>query len=314
MEGLRLGLVGCGGRAGFHIRGLETCENTNIVAVCDLDEARANERATSLGATAYTDLDKMLAQEGLDGVIIATAAVARGGPELACVEANIPFLVEKPVAVDMETARKVAEKVRESGVITCVGYQLRYSEVSRAIARWSADRKIGLIEGRYWCGAARTHMRTGPDQLLEQVTHTFDLIRFFAGEIEEVFGYEGRNLLDGDGLPDVHAVAIKLANGAIGTVSSTWGSGNHSSQTNNLNLFAGDEKVEYRRTEAIHNSADVLEPVAGMTIHEAFVHAIRTGDRSQILTPYEEGVKSLAIPLAATLSAKTGRPVRVADL
>lgn len=314
MDTLRIGLIGCGGRSRFHIAGLNEVENVRIVAVCDLDSERAKERAEPLGAAVYTDVEDMLNKEQLDGVCIATAALARGGPEIACAQAGVPFLVEKPVAVDMETAHEVAAHVRASGVITSVGYQLRYGGTSRAVWEWSKGKRIGMAEGRYWCGAARARRRTPPGQLLEQVTHTFDLMRFWIGDVEEVFSYQALTLLDEGDMPDVHAVAMRFVNGAVATVSSTWGSHPRASEANVVNLFAGDEYVTYGRSQVTQFPDGPMEPVEGPTIHEAFVTAIRTGDSSPILTPYEDAVKSLAVSIAADESARVGRPIRVADL
>lgn len=314
MDTLRVGIIGCGNRVRYHLAGMTATGRVRIVATCDLDIERAKEKAEPFGAAVYTDAETMLTKERLDAVCIGTAALHRGEPEILCAEAGVPFLVEKPVAVDMETAFKVAAKVREAGVPTCVGYQLRYDGISRAVLEWSKQRSVGLVEGRYWCGAARSRPARKPGQLLEQVTHTFDLMRYWVGEVEEVFAYEARTLLDGDGMPDVHAVALKFANGAIGTVSATWGSHTGIAEANVVQLFAGDERVEYRRSKATHIPAGELDPVSGPTIHESFVQAVQAGDASLVLTPYLDAVKTLAVSIAAEESGRLGRPVRVTDL
>ena len=57
---------------------------------------------------------------------------------------------------------------------------------------------------------------------------------------------------------------------------------------------------------------DKTEP--GPTIDEVFVNAVRSGDASQILSPYTDAVKTLEISLAANLSAQENRLVEISSL
>lgn len=314
---IHIGLVGCGKRSRSHVAGFREVPDAKITAVCDLDESSAQAIGGPLGAAVYRDIETMLDNESLDAVCIVAPAYVRGVLEVACIDRGVPFLIEKPVATDLQTAQKVAARVKEAGVIAAVAYQLRYGSAARAIRRWSETNRVGLAEGRYWCGFARARGVVAEDpriggQLLEQVTHTFDLMRHWIGDVVEVFAYQGRTLVEEPGkVNDSSAIALKFANGAIATVSSTWGSFEKPAESNIVTLFAGDQRIEYRRDRTLIAPEGELPPLPGPTLHEAFVAAVQSGDPRSILTPYDEAVRTLAVSLAANESAETGRPVRL---
>lgn len=323
LESVRIGFIGCGGNARGHMRRLGGLEGVQVVAVADVVAEAAEAAAQITGGRPYTDYRRMLDEERLDAVYVSIPVFAHGQIELDLIERNLPFFVEKPVALDMETARRIEAAVAKAGLLTCVGYQLRYLPHARYAREWLAGRKISMITGNYWCGSGRgtgwhVHMEKSGGQLVEQATHTLDLFRYFGGEVEEVFSYQANRVLTHTAAPDVYAVALRFASGAIGSLTTVWhGDPKDWSEANRVRLFYDEYRLAWSVREVTLSPADpAFTPPAepGPSIDEVFVDAVRTGDRSGILTPYEEGVRSLAISLAANESARTGKPVRIADL
>lgn len=314
---IRIGLIGCGNRSRVHIAGFEATSGARIAAVCDVDAERAEETGTRLGVPAYHDVAAMLEKESVDCACIVAPAFVRGEIEELCIDAGVPFLLEKPVAVELEIAARISERLRRSGLLACIGYQLRYGAEARAISRWSEGRRIGMAEGRYWCGFARQRPEVAENpriggQLIEQVTHTFDLMRYWMGEVDEVFSFQTRGLVERDGpANDSSAVALKFKRGAVASVSATWGSSPKHGEANVVTLFAGDERVEYRTGSARLTPGELLETREEPTLHQSFVEAVRTGDASGVLSSYDDALRTLLVSVAANESAKTGQPVRV---
>ncbi len=314
---IRIGLIGCGVRSRVHIAGFGGTSNARIAAVCDVDDQKALEVGNTLGVPAYQDAAAMLENEQIDAACIVAPAFVRGVIEDVCIDAGVPFLLEKPVAVEVEIAARISERLRASGLMACIGYQLRYGAEARAIRRWSEGRQIGLTEGRYWSGSARRRPEVAENpriggQLIEQVTHTFDLMRYWMGDVEEVFSYQTRSLVERAGTAnDSSAVALKFADGAVGSTLATWGSSAKYGEANVVTLFAGENRVEYRTGKAPMTPQGPLETVDGPTLHEAFVEAVRTGDPAGILSPYDDALQTLLVSVAANESARTGKPVRI---
>ena len=111
-------------------------------------------------------------------------------------------------------------------------------------------------------------------------------------------------------IPDVYAVNLKFANGAIGSLSSAClmregggGSG--------IQILLKDMRVEIGGAGIVVNPKDSGEagPIPEtQDIDQVFMNAIRTGDGSSILSDFEDGARSLDISIAANRSAESGKP------
>src|SRR5687768_14207348 len=327
---VRIGFIGCGGNARGHMRSVANVPGAKIVGVCDVVPEAAKAAAEQTGAEAYTDVRALLDRNDLSALYVSIPVFAHGEPELAIVERGLPMLVEKPVALNMDTARRVAAAVKEKDLLTCVGYQLRYrgsADAARQLLAAPDAGPVGIVHGIYWCGTGRQHGQTwrtelakSGGQILEQATHTLDMMRFLLGDVAEVFAHFGRAILgEGHGdAPDVHAVTLKFASGAVGTLSTTWALDTKDwSFANVLQIGYGENRMVWR-VDALTVSHETqtrdVERGPDGNIDAIFIDAVRTGDRSKIRSDYAEGVRSLALCLAINESARRGQPVRVADM
>ena len=324
-ELVRVGFIGCGGNARGHMGRVKDLEFAEVTAVCDTVEALAHKASLDYGGRSYTDLDKMLDEAGIDCVVISIPVFAHGGPERAALARNIPFLVEKPVSREMDTAREIEELVRKQELITAVGYQLRYSVTSTRARALLTNEPIGLAVGSYWCGTGRmdpsrwtVQMARSGGQIHEQATHTIDMIRYLAGEIDEVFCYSGKQILHEIDCPDANVVSWQHSNGALGTLTTSWAMDPSDWRFANQVHITGDAlHLHWSAPKLLvkRGSNDVEEVTGGgPSIDEAFCRAVQTGDPSGILSPYSDGLKTMAISLAALKSAETGQPVKPSEL
>src|SRR5699024_10090443 len=144
----------------------------------------------------------------VQGIYICTPPFARDGLEQAAIAKGIHLLVEKPVALDMEKVWTNAKLAEEAGIIHTSGYCLRYLDIVQEAKEYLKDKQVDLIIGdrigghppATWWGK----MALSGGQLVEQSTHQLDLIRYLAGEFEEVYGvFEQRHMKEID--PDADA-------------------------------------------------------------------------------------------------------------
>ena len=101
---VRLGFIGTGGMAGAHMKNLQTFDDVEFVAMCDIVADKVEERTKEYGGTPYTDFQKMFDKEELDAVYICTPPFAHGDQERIACEKGIPMFIEKPIAVRLEQA------------------------------------------------------------------------------------------------------------------------------------------------------------------------------------------------------------------
>ena len=315
---LSVGFIGAGGMANAHMESIAGLDHAEIVSICDLDATRADEASAKFGGKACTDYREMLSSGHLDAVYVVTPPFVHGEIELAIIERGIPFLVEKPVALDLDTARRVRDAVAAKGLITSVGYQLRYLPGIQQARAYLDGRTIGMIVGNYWstmidAGWWPIREKSG-GQIVEQATHIVDLMRYLGGEIVEV-GARMAHRGDWDShvdIPDVFTARVGFENGALGQITTTcmlkeWNIG--------LNIMLDGARLNWQMDTLAAFPATTELPArerfpAG-NIDDVFLRAVRSGDPSAIRSDYAEGVRTLAVTLAANTSAETEATVRV---
>jgi myo-inositol 2-dehydrogenase/D-chiro-inositol 1-dehydrogenase len=302
------------------MRRLMELADARVVGVCDLVPDLAHEAAALTGAEAYTEHRSLLDRSDLDAVYISIPVFAHGEPEMAVIERGLPFLVEKPVALDLATAKQIEAAVREKQLLAAVGYQLRYAGTVGLAQERLAGQRLGMVIGRYWCDSGSgdpsrwlRQMGKSGGQLVEQATHTIDIMRLLGGEIEEVFCYQTRQILAGIDCPDFTASTMRFAGGAVGTLTTAWC---YEQDWNNANvvdiLFENTRLCWSAAKLAVIENREASEYSApGPGIDEVFVQAVRERDAALIRSPYADAVRSLAVSLALNDSAARNEPARV---
>lgn len=341
---VRIGFIGVGGIAASHLINLVQIPEADVVALCDLSEdviartrSRVNERLARLyaytgrqgrfleGAT-YTDYRAMLRSERLDAVYVCLPPFAHGEPEEAVIEAGLPFLVEKPVALHLPLADRLLAMVRERELVTSVGYQTRYTTTAQKAKELLEGKTIGMVVVmRFGSTPEKAWYRfqdKSGGQLIEMATHQVDLLRYLVGEIKTVYAAAATRINhkrqpDYD-IHDVNCMTLEFENGVVGNFANNFISGHGTpSEAQGLHIFAEGLTLSIgaglTALTAAGKESFPRDPNGMYKEDEAFVQAVATGDRSRILSDYENGVRTLAVTLAADHSARTKQPVHVAD-
>lgn len=321
-EPVRIGFLGAGGIAGHHLKQLQEIPEARIQCICDTVPERARSRTQEFGGAAYTDVRRMLDEQELDALYVCIPPFAHEDAELLAAKRGIHLFVEKPVALSMEKAWEVAAAIREAGIMSAVGYSLRYLPATEAARRYLQGKAVAMVTCNRWGGLPATPwwrvMDQSGGQLVEMTTHQVDLMRYLVGEVGEVHArYARRALLDVPNVtvPDVQIATFGFENGAIGSMTTscalTQGGGR-----SDMDFILRDALLHYttRDVKVMPEGAPQPEPAPEQpSIDHAFVTALRTGDRSHIRCDYEDGLRTLAVTLAANESARTGQPVRVGE-
>lgn len=320
---LQIGIVGTGWFGRMHAEKLAAMEGVQVSAFCGSSIEKAEQAARAYSdARSYDSITNMLDDSKLDAVYICTPPFAHGEIELALVERGIPFLVEKPIGVDEETPNRIRQEIARKQLITSVGYHFRYMESASRAKEMLADRTPVMAQGQWMGGMPGVYwwrnMATSGGQFVEQTTHIVDMMRYLLGEVHEVYAAYGNVLMaqreEGVTVPDVGAVTMKLASGAVATISNTCAirggdrSGLQIYTDKGMLEVSGEALTDFeegKRTEyKSHNNPYQSE-------NEAFLHAVRTGDASRILSDYEDAWQTHRVTMAANESARSGLPVKL---
>ncbi|UUN30821.1 Gfo/Idh/MocA family protein [Streptomyces sp. FIT100] len=345
---VRIGFVGVGYIAKEHLKRVLTDPEARVVALCDTDPAAAEATRSSvlekLWATApqellvpfaeaplYAEPVRMFQEERLDAVFVCLPPFAHGEVEFAAIEAGLPLLVEKPVALDLSLARRISGALRAKGLIGAAGYQSRYSQIVPFVRETLGDRKIAMtlahrfakLPPRDWY---RHQARSG-GQVVEMATHQVDLLRLLVSDISTVYVSGARRIAthETSEILDASVASLTYANGAVGSLVTNMVSG-HGNPTyaRGIHIFAEGLTVSILGHEGESRTVEVVTADGrqewtliddSMAVQDrAFVRAVRDSRPELVLASYEEAVSTLATTLAHQRSAETGRPVRVGAL
>ncbi len=117
MKKLRVGIVGTGYMGELHAKVYVNNPNTEIVAVCDLNETRASAMAQKFGAPRYYNSHRlMLENEEIDLVSVCTPDFAHAEPAIDSANAKKHVLIEKPLAVTVEDAEAIISAAKKNDV------------------------------------------------------------------------------------------------------------------------------------------------------------------------------------------------------
>jgi myo-inositol 2-dehydrogenase/D-chiro-inositol 1-dehydrogenase len=315
---VRVGMVGAGAVAARHVRTLLAMDGVEVAGVADPALERARELAGEAGAAAYPNHLELLAAERLDALYICVPPFAHGAPELAAIEAGLPFFVEKPVAIDAETAATIAAALAGRPLVTCTGYHWRWLDIFDRAAGLLADRPARLVQiawldkvppPAWWL------RRDGSGgQTIEQTTHVLDTARGLAGEVAEVHAFGSREAAAD--IHDVSVASLRFASGAVGTVASSCLLPRlHRA---GVQVVADGLSLELSETELVveadgRRSAWTAGADPRPRPDRDFVAAVRGGP-DRIRVPWAEAYRTHLLACAITRSADEGRPVTVLNL
>ncbi|MFC7681714.1 Gfo/Idh/MocA family protein [Paenibacillus sp. GCM10028914] len=320
---LNVGIIGTGWFSKVHADILSKMEGVSVKAFVGTSQEKAEKAVQGYpSAKAYTDVAQMLDETKPDAVYICVPPFAHGEIERQLVDRKIPFLVEKPLGVSKEVPQDILKRVTDSGLITSAGYHFRYTDAALKAAEILRERKIGMALG-YWMGDMpqvywwRKQEGSG-GQFIEQTTHIVDLLRYLLGEVDEVYAAFAQRAMheihDGVTVHDVGTVTMKLKSGAVATISNTCML--PESEQVGLTIYTEQGSVDVKSDKLIvQEKGGLAEYPNGANPYqresEAFIHAVRTGDTSRILSSYEDAFKTMEITYAALRSAETGMPVKI---
>jgi predicted dehydrogenase len=330
MKPLRTAILGCGGFARRHAQLFSSLpEQFHLTAFCDVNLERGQAFARDFGqgqAGVYTDHHDLFAETALDLVAICLPPYGHTDEVECAANRGIHLFIEKPIALSSEQAWRMVAAAEAAGVVTQVGFMYRFGAAVQHLRRLMAAGEtgpVGLMSARYFCNALHADWWRKRDksggQLVEQVIHMVDLMRYLLGDAVTVYSRQ-QNVFHTDvpdyTVEDVSGTVLGFANGGIGVLYATNGA-IPGKWINDYRVVAKKVTVEFsdaNHADFIFTGEPVLrtETVAGEEDYYRSemldLHAAIAAGRPAA-TPIREGAKSLDLALAAARSAETGAVV-----
>lgn len=343
---MRYALIGCGRIATNHVKAALN-NGLEFVAACDVEETQITKLLAKHGLEEdpsiryYTDYKKMIAENKLDLIAIATESGMHAEIALYCIDHGIHCIIEKPIAMSIQDADEIVRRSRKKGVKVSACHQNRFNVAVQEMRKALESGRFGRLshgsvhvrwnrnEEYYTQAPWRGKWALDGGALMNQCIHGIDLLRWMLGdEAEEVYGQTRRQFHDYLEAEDIGVAVVRFKNGAIATIEGTTNVYPQNleetlylfgekgtvklggTSTNNIDVWQfADETEADSRNKGLEEATSNVYGNGHTSLYADMMDAIEK-DR----TPYVDAVagrNALELVLAVYKSQKEGKPVKL---
>lgn len=326
---LRVGIVGAGYIARAHAAAYAATPGVEVVGIADPVPAKAAAIAERIGARPVDDAASLFGLR-LDAVSVCTPSPAHAEVVEAAVAAGLHVLCEKPIARSLDDARRIVAAAAAGPGIVMIGHVSRYEPdhaQARAIIAAGAIGEVRMLSQSI-VSAAPTWSQDGwlldrdrsGGPLIDLAIHSFDFLAWASGQ--QPIRVQAIAADTAAGPATYVLITLRYGNGAIGLVETSWAHPSAygfqvatevSGSSGRLWWeYAGISGGRMAGDDGTVTSFELLGDRGFRAEIGAFVDAIRAGDRSPV--PASEGLAALQTGLAAEMSLRDGRPIRLEEI
>lgn len=327
---VRLGSVGLGWWGGVLADGVAAGDNAEIVSCFARTPETREKFADERGVRQAASYDEMLADEDVEGVLLATSHESHADLIEAAANAGKHVFVEKPFTLSVPDGKRAIVAAEKAGIVLQVGHDRRRQVANRRIKELIDGGDLGTIvmvethqnvpnglqmNPKYW-RASRDESPLG--SMTSLGVHMLDTMHYLLGPVDNVFAFSRSGVVP-DAVPIDHVTSIVLqfASGAQGylgtsfmaapTVSVTvrGTAGTVWNEEDGAKLYRQDLSGISREPEEVDKINTVADEVA------EFAAAVRGGPAPE--TGGAEGLEVISVFNAAIASSESGKAESVAD-
>jgi predicted dehydrogenase len=215
MQPVRVGVIGIGNMGWHHARVLSLLRDAELVGVADLDARRGQLAVEQFGCRWFPSYEEMLGE--VEAVCIAVPTLLHHRVGMACFNAGVHVLIEKPIAASQEEAAELVRAADAAGRLLQVGHIERFNPAFRELVKVVANEEVVVLE-------ARRHS-PNPDRandvsvVLDLMIHDIDLVLELAGApVVRLAAAGGRSA---EGPIDYVNATLGFANGVVASLTAS---------------------------------------------------------------------------------------------
>jgi predicted dehydrogenase len=302
-------------------------DKIRIAGFFSLDEPACRKLSADYGGFVFPSFDSILKNREVDAVVLATPHSQHASQVVAAANAGKHVFVEKPLALDVESARRAAQACESQKRILAVGHNRRLMPGIRKLKELVDSGRLGQVlhveahySGDLMMRLPRGHWRTRRAEMpaagmAPMGLHMVDAVQWLLGPIERVCAIVKRQAewTNGADVDDTCAALFELASGATGTLASHLAT----RTTVDLRLYGRQARVEARgdpQTVTRFPATVALFPTQGQeetwtfdgdpsVSHELAAFADACASRSPYPIKVEEAIRNVAVMQAIQASA-----------
>jgi UDP-N-acetyl-2-amino-2-deoxyglucuronate dehydrogenase len=228
----RIALAGCGRISKNHFDAIDRVDGLELVAVCDVDPARAEQAATENHVACFTSYEKMLKEAKADVITIATPSGLHADQGVAAAQAGKHGVMEKPMAISLTGADALVHACDKAGVQLFVVKQNRLNPPIQLLKHAVDKNRFGRVylasctvhwarpQEYYDQAPWRGTWEFDGGAFMNQASHYVDLIQWLMGPVESVMA-KTATLARRIETEDTGVAILKFRNGALGSIEVT---------------------------------------------------------------------------------------------
>jgi predicted dehydrogenase len=295
---IRVAVIGAGVFGRHHLRVLNQSLNATLVGVVDADPERAAMAAAEHNCLTFATLGEL--EGNVDAAVVATPTSLHAEVGCELLESGIDVLVEKPIAADLASARRLVDTAAEHERILQIGHLERFNPAVTALKKitnvplFFEIHRLSLFSPR----------SLDVDVVLDLMIHDLDIVLDLAGGMPEEIRAAGISILSDK--VDIANVRLSFPGGCIANLTASRVS---TERVRKLRLFQPHQYIslDYQKQDAVAftvggNQQIGFQPLAVTKEEplrlevESFLEAVAT--RRTPLVPGEDGLRALEVARA----------------
>ena len=172
MHPVKVGVIGIGNMGWHHARVLSLLRDAQLVGVADPDPDRGQLAKDQFGCQWFPDYQTLLGE--VEAVCIAVPTLLHHSVGMACLEAGVHVLIEKPIAASQDEATALIQAARNAGRLLQVGHIERFNPAFRELTKVVANEEVVVLEGRRH--SPHSDRANDVSVVLDLMIHDIDLV------------------------------------------------------------------------------------------------------------------------------------------
>jgi predicted dehydrogenase len=231
MQRIRTGIIGCGKVAHIHAAALASIPESQFTAVYSRSQEKADAFAEQYDVKGYANLERFLSKSGVQAVLIANPHPFHAQPTVMAAKHGVHVMIEKPLAASLQDCDTMIRAMRAARLKLAMISQRRCYEPVMRIKEAIDAGKLGTpvlgsvtmlgwrdrdyYESDPWRG---TWQEEGGGVLVNQAPHQLDILQWYMGPIEELYGYWSNLNHPYIEVEDTAVAVLRFKNGGLGNI------------------------------------------------------------------------------------------------
>jgi predicted dehydrogenase len=295
---IRVAVVGAGVFGRHHLRVLSQSLNATLVGVVDADPERAAQAAAQHNCLTFATLGEL--KDNVDAAVVAVPTSLHAAVGCELLEAGIDVLVEKPIAANLASARRLVDTAAEHERILQIGHLERFNPAVAALKKIATIplffeiHRLSLFSPR----------SLDVDVVLDLMIHDLDIVLDLVGAMPEEIRAAGISILSDK--VDIASVRLAFPGGCVANFTASRVS---TERVRKLRLFQPHQYIslDYQKQEAVAYTVSGSQQIGFQPLPavkeeplelevEAFLGSV--ANRTPPRVPGEEGLRALEVALA----------------